>query len=73
MAGGWARLTCLAVPAVVLLVSFPLGVRWLEPGDFAWREAMTYHGVLVPAWMLLASLYVGSLYRSSRRVAVEER
>lgn len=52
-AGRWAPVICLAVPAVVLLASFPLGVGWLEPGDFGWREAMTYHGVLVPAWMLL--------------------
>ncbi len=53
MAGTWAPITCLLVPALVLLASFPLGVRWLEPGDFGWREAMTYHGVMVPAWMLL--------------------
>lgn len=53
MAGRWALIICLVVPAVVLLASLPLGVRWLEPGDFGWREAMTYHGVLVPAWMLL--------------------
>ncbi|MFV2072034.1 MAG: hypothetical protein ACC742_05195 [Thermoanaerobaculales bacterium] len=53
IAGKWAPVICLAVPAVVLLASIPLGVRWLEPGDLGWREAMAYHGVIVPAWMLL--------------------
>lgn len=48
-----AVLICLLTPAVVLLASFPLGIHWFEPGDFSRRQAMIFHGILIPAWMLL--------------------
>jgi len=38
---------------LVLAASPLLGVHWFTSGDFVWREAMTYHGAMVPAWMLL--------------------
>ena len=38
----------------ILLFAYPaMGVEWFVPGDFEWREAMSYHGVVISAWMLL--------------------
>lgn len=44
----------LFVAAAILGGSFWTGVQWFALGDFEWREAMTVHAVLIPAWMLLA-------------------
>ena len=36
------------------LISSPLlGVHWLTPGDFKYSTAMYYHGIMVPALVLL--------------------
>jgi len=43
---------------VVLLGSLVLHIQWFGTGDFSWREAMAYHAVLVPCWMLLLFGYV---------------
>ena len=39
--------------AILLFAYSAMGVEWFVPGDFEWREAMSYHGVVISAWMLL--------------------
>ena len=34
-----------------------LGVSWFHLGDFSFRTAMAYPGILIPAWMMLALAY----------------
>ncbi len=33
------------------------GVSWFHLGDFRFRTAMAYHGILIPAWMTLLFVY----------------
>ncbi|NOY82120.1 MAG: hypothetical protein GXP31_14075 [Kiritimatiellaeota bacterium] len=47
-----------------------VGIHWFDPGDLDWRTAMAYHGVLIPAWMLLVLAYartIAGLSESRRR------
>ncbi len=41
----------------MLMLDAAAGVHWFQPGDFDWRTAMAYHGILIPAWMLLVLAY----------------
>ncbi len=34
-----------------------IGVSWFHLGDFSFRTAMAYHGILIPAWMMLVLAY----------------
>ena len=34
-----------------------IAVSWFHLGDFSFRTAMVYHGILIPAWMMLALAY----------------
>lgn len=34
------------------------GVDWFLPGDFGFHTAMAYHGLLIPAWMMIVLAYV---------------
>jgi hypothetical protein len=39
--------------AILLFAYSAMGVAWFAPGNFEWREAMSYHGIVISAWMLL--------------------
>lgn len=42
----------------LMFIIFELtGVKWFQPGDFSFRTAMAYHGILIPAWMMLTLSY----------------
>jgi len=46
----------------LMLVLDPLiGIHWFCIGDLDWRTAMAYHGVLIPAWMLLVLAYARTI------------
>ena len=50
--------------AAILLFAYPAtGGAWFVPGNFEWRDAMSYHGVVISAWMLLN---LGLLRRAKR-------
>lgn len=34
-----------------------VSVSWFHLGDFSFRTAMAYHGILIPAWMMLVLAY----------------
>ena len=41
-----------------MLILFALkGVSWFHLGDFSFSTAMAYHGLLIPAWMMLILAY----------------
>ncbi len=41
-----------------MLILFALnGVSWFHLGDFSFHTAMAYHGLLIPAWMMLILAY----------------
>ena len=41
-----------------MLITYTLiGVNWLHLGDFSFRTAMAYHGILIPAWLILVLTY----------------
>ncbi len=46
---GWSGL--------ILILSVLVGVRWFRLGDFSFPTAMAYHGILIPAWMMLILAY----------------
>ena len=41
----------------MLILYFLRGVTWFHLGDFRFRTAMAYHGILIPAWLMLALAY----------------
>ncbi len=43
--------------ALMLIVSVLTGVNWFELGDFGFKTAMAYHGIIIPAWMMLILAY----------------
>ncbi len=48
----------LAFWMALLLAGYPLlGIDWFHLGDLSFRTAMAYHGVLIPAWLLLVLAY----------------
>jgi len=42
---------------IILFLCFLSDVNWFKLGDFGFRTAMAYHGILIPAWMILALAY----------------
>jgi len=47
--------------AGALIFSSLFGIHWLDPGDFKYRTAMYYHGVMVPVPILVYLLAVKAL------------
>ena len=43
--------------ALVFVFYFLIGIKWFRPGDFSFRTAMAYHGILIPAWLMLLLAY----------------
>ena len=41
----------------MLILYFLRGINWFHLGDFRFRTAMAYHGILIPAWLMLALAY----------------
>lgn len=42
----------------LMFISYALiGIDWFHLGDFSFKTAMAYHGILIPAWMMLALAY----------------
>ncbi len=37
----------------LLFLDLATGVSWFHSGDFSYRTAMAYHGLLIPVWMFL--------------------
>ena len=60
--------------AATLLLDVVMGIPWFRIGDFDWRMAMAYHGILIPAWMLLVLAYarttVGLSDRQGRWIGI---
>ena len=44
--------------AFLLMAHSAIGVSWFSIGDFDYRTAMAYHGLLIPAWMMLVIAYL---------------
>ena len=52
---------CIAVlsgwSGIILIIFTLIGVQWFHLGDFSFRTAMAYHGILIPAWLMLVLAY----------------
>jgi hypothetical protein len=51
----------------LLLLDFITGVHWFRPGDFSYRTAMAYHGLMIPVWMLLLLIFSDEIPESFLR------
>ncbi len=50
--------------ALMLALYSIVGIKWFHAGDFSFRTAMAYHGILIPAWLLLLISYSRHFSRS---------
>ena len=52
---------CIAIlsglSGVMLITYILIGVPWFDRGDFNFRTAIAYHGILIPAWLMLGFAY----------------
>ncbi len=42
----------------MFLIYMIVNVNWFHTGDFNFRTAMAYHGILIPTWLILALSYL---------------
>ena len=43
---------------IMIMLYLLTGVQWFQPGDFSFRTAMAYHGLMIPAWLMLILAYL---------------